>query len=46
MNDVAKLDSGKSAFFSHTDPAMVEWFVKMTEERKTNDRSERETKKR
>lgn len=28
------LDTKKSAFFSHTDPNMVEWFVKMAEERK------------
>ena len=26
------------------DPAMVEWFVKMVEERKKNNRSEKETK--
>lgn len=34
MEKIAKLDTGKSAFFSHTDPNMVEWFVKMVEERK------------
>ncbi len=34
MNRISTLDTGKSAFFSHTDPAMVEWFVKMVEERK------------
>lgn len=34
MNAIAGLETGKSAFFSHTDPNMVEWFVKMIEERK------------
>lgn len=34
MQTIQTLDTGKSAFFSHTDPAMVEWFVKMVEERK------------
>ena len=35
MVAIAALDRGQSAFFSHQDPAMVEWFVKMVEERKT-----------
>ena len=34
MAAVAALDQRHSAFFSHQDPAMVEWFVKMVEERK------------
>ena len=34
MATVAALDQRQSAFFSHQDPAMVEWFVKMVEERK------------
>ncbi len=34
MNRISTLDTGKSAFFAHTDPSMVEWFVKMVEERK------------
>lgn len=34
MAVIATLDQKKSAFFSHTDPAMVEWFVKMVEQRK------------
>lgn len=34
MKKIAALDMNKSVFFSHTDPAMVEWFVKMVEERK------------
>ena len=28
--------SETGAFFSHYDPAMVEWFAKMVEERKKN----------
>lgn len=34
MKLISSLDTEKSAFFSHTDPQMVEWFVKMVEERK------------
>ena len=34
MAAVAALDQRQSAFFSHQDPAMVEWFVKRVEERK------------
>lgn len=34
MDKIATLDKGESSFFSHTDPNMVEWFVKMVEERK------------
>lgn len=34
MDKIASLDREQSSFFSHTDPAMVEWFVKMVEERK------------
>ncbi len=34
MNAIAALDKEQSSFFSHTDPDMVEWFVKMVEERK------------
>ncbi len=34
MEKIAALDTAKSSFFSHQDPAMVEWFVKMIEERK------------
>lgn len=34
MLAIAALDKGESAFFSHQDPAMVEWFVRMVEERK------------
>lgn len=34
MNTIGSLDKKESSFFSHDDPAMVEWFVKMVEERK------------
>lgn len=34
MQAIAALDTKTSSFFSHQDPAMVEWFVKMLEERK------------
>lgn len=34
MAAIAALDKQQSSFFSHTDPAMVEWFVRMVEERK------------
>lgn len=44
MEKIATLDTKNSSFFSHQDPAMVEWFVKMVEERKRNNRSEIEKK--
>lgn len=44
MGAIAALDTATSSFFSHQDPAMVEWFVKMVEERKTKHRSEQEKK--
>lgn len=34
MNTISVLDKKQSSFFSHTDPNMVEWFVKMVAERK------------
>lgn len=34
MEQIAALDKNESSFFSHYDPAMVEWFVKMIEVRK------------
>lgn len=34
MQAIAALDTKTSSFFSHQNPAMVEWFVKMVEERK------------
>ena len=36
VSAIAALDKNASSFFSHTDPNMVEWFVKMVEERKRN----------
>lgn len=44
MAVMASLDKKESSFFSHTDPAMVEWFVKMVEERKKNDDHKKEKK--
>ena len=44
MSAIAALDTNTSSFFSHYDPNMVEWFVKMVEERKKNNRSENEKK--
>lgn len=37
MAAISALDKKQSSFFSHTDPNMVEWFVKMVEERKKTD---------
>lgn len=34
MDRISTLDKKQSAFFSHRDPAMVEWFVQMVEDRK------------
>lgn len=34
MAAIAILDKEESSFFSHNDPAMVEWFVQIVEERK------------
>ena len=34
MAKIAALDKAQSSFFSHYDPAMVEWFARMVEERK------------
>ena len=44
MAAIAALDQKRSAFFSHQDPAMVEWFVKMVEERKHQHDASREKK--
>lgn len=44
MNRIAALDKAESSFFSHYDPAMVEWFVKMVEERKSHHDSSKEVK--
>ncbi len=44
MAAIAALDKNKSSFFSHYDPAMVEWFAHMVEERKNNHDSSKEKK--
>lgn len=44
METIAALDKKQSSFFSHTDPNMVEWFVRMVEERKQNKDSRKEKK--
>ena len=44
MNQISQLDTATSAFFSHQDPAMVEWFVKKVEERKSQHDSSKEKK--
>lgn len=44
MAVIASLDTKTSAFFSHYDPNMVEWFVKMVEERKHQHNSTKEKK--
>ncbi len=44
MAVMASLDKKQSSFFSHTDPNMVEWFVKMVEERKQNNDRKKENK--
>lgn len=44
MEAIAALDQKQSAFFSHQDPAMVEWFVQMVEQRKTQHDSAQEEK--
>lgn len=36
MMMISELDTATSSFFSHTDPEMVEWFVKMVKLRKEN----------
>lgn len=45
MATMATLDKKQSSFFSHTDPAMVEWFVKIVEERKNNQGNDNAAKK-
>lgn len=44
MSVITALDKKKSSFFSHTEPGMVEWFVKMVEERKKQHDSSKEKK--
>lgn len=44
MEAIAALDKKQSSFFSNTDPNMVEWFVKMVEERKGKQNADGEKK--
>lgn len=44
MAQIALLDTKTSSFFSHSDPAMVQWFAKMVEERKHSRDSSKEKK--
>lgn len=44
MSAISSLDKAESLFFSHYDPNMVEWFVKMVEERKQQHDSFKEKK--
>lgn len=44
MAKIAALDKAQSSFFSHYDPAMVEWFARMVEERKHQHDSSKEKK--
>lgn len=44
MSAISSLDKKQSSFFSHTDPKMVEWFVKMVEERKGKTNADNEKK--
>ena len=45
MAIMATLDKKQSSFFSHTDPNMVEWFVQMVEQRKSNHDHSKDKKK-
>ncbi len=44
MLKIKSLDKNESSFFSHTDPNMVEWFVKTVEQRKNKTSSQGEEK--
>lgn len=44
MSRIAQMDTATSVFFSHQDPAMIEWFVKMVEERRSQHDSSKEKK--
>ncbi len=36
LAQIAPLDTKTSSFFSHSDPAMIQWFANIVEERKSN----------
>jgi len=44
MAGIKALDKAQSSFFSHSDPAMVEWFAQMVKERKQRRDSSKEKK--
>jgi 2,5-diketo-D-gluconate reductase A len=44
MTAIAALDKAESSFFSHQDPAIIEWFAQMVEERKKQHDSSKEKK--
>lgn len=44
MEEITDLDKNTSSFFSHSDPHMVEWFVKIVEERKKQQDCTKENK--
>lgn len=44
MDAIAAMDTKTSAFFSHTDPGMIEWFAHMVEQRKHQHDSSKEKK--
>jgi 2,5-diketo-D-gluconate reductase A len=44
MTTIAALDTANSSFFSHQDPAIIEWFAQMVEQRKKQHDSSKEKK--
>lgn len=44
LKAISKIDRAQSSFFSHTEPSMVEWFVKMVDERRKNNNCTKEKK--
>jgi 2,5-diketo-D-gluconate reductase A len=44
MNKIASLDTATSSFFSHQNPAIIEWFAQMVEQRKKQHDSSKEKK--
>jgi 2,5-diketo-D-gluconate reductase A len=44
MTAIAALDTATSSFFSHQDPAIIEWFAQMVEQRKKQHESSKKKK--
>jgi 2,5-diketo-D-gluconate reductase A len=44
MNKISSLDTATSSFFSHQNPAIIEWFAQMVEQRKKQHDSSKEKK--